>query len=484
MKNIAILIGAGTFTGGQLQGAKYATENAEALSAAFESAGIAADCQTLLVDDEVTPQAVASAVSQAVSQIDAGGTLYFFYSGFGFAVDGANYLVCSGTESDDPQRGSLEFQPVLNSLIGASCKQVVIFFDGCDCLPELLEESGKFKQRSLEDAVEDAAHCVCLASCKSNETSHASRSLKSSIWVHHLVEAVSGEAGLPAPLTASALQQYLQAETPRTLTRTLASAGLQSPQMYGNGALTIAAAGQPLLAGASAMLKGNENLYDGVSLRSETHQRLRDMPGWKRTHRKPERADSANNAFIGSLAEEALTRDLDNVFGGLKKAFSFKRRDVVAEQPTAGAGSILTPYFNYSISVELNPEDLTEVVWTRQVDAIRQPAQLATPAFEEVFESAFDTIDCTFPAPIDLEAFVDAVEEAELPDLVIDYDREVTYCNLELHGAAGDLRLTSGLLSIEHKGSTPVSTLVESFEMIRSFVFENGIPLLPVANGR
>jgi len=205
------------------------------------------------------------------------------------------------------------------------------------------------------------------------------------------------------------------------------------------------------------------------------------MRGWQRTHRMPARIDTASQTYLAELAADELTQDLDDVFRSLKRAFTFKRRDVEARDPIGGAGLIITPYFNYSVCVELNPDDLREVIWTRTVDAIVQPERLSAPEADSVFGNTFDTIEYTFKEEVDLEAFIDAVELAELPGLDIEYDREATYCNLALPGATGDLQVTPQTLSIVHQQKTPASTLLQSFETVRLFAFENGIPLLPVA---
>ncbi len=481
MNHRAIIVGVSNYIDTQLEDAKFSAANAEAVSNAFTAAGIPPSQQMLLTDKDANSAAVGYAVLEGAERVAEDATLYFYFSGYGFSSAGENYLACYNTQLDDADDTSLRLEMLLDNISRMQC-QVVLLLDGVDQTPLMREHLKRFKTSELEDRLDDFDHCLCLTSCKAKETSHAPRGMKRSVWTHHLVEAISGEAGLALPLQGVALQQHLQVETPRTLTRTISAAGLQSPQIYGNPELQLVAASQPLLSGEPAPPAADDNLYEGVSLRSETYCRVRDLPGWKRTYRVPDKADDANNAFIARLVEKELTRDLDNVFSGLKKAFAFKRRDVEAPEPAAGAGSILTPYFNYSIAIILNPDDPSEAIWTRRIDAIRQPEQLTTKAFETVFENAFDTIDCTFPAPVDVEAFIDGVEDAELPDLTIDYDREATYCNLELRGAAGELQLTAVLLSITHPASPTTAALVESYETIRSFVSGHGLPLQPLSS--
>jgi hypothetical protein len=173
---------------------------------------------------------------------------------------------------------------------------------------------------------------------------------------------------------------------------------------------------------------------------------------------------------VARCAAEELKKDLDDVFAKLKEAFGFTRRELSAAEANDGAGSITTPHFNYSVTVALNPEQLEEVIWTRTVDAIKTPSAIASPAFAAVFDGVFNTLAFKLPSKVSVEDFIDEVEAAKIPELKIKYDRDATFCELQLPDATSAITLRPQTLSIVHKQRTETQTLLQSFETVRRLV--------------
>jgi uncharacterized protein YajQ (UPF0234 family) len=200
--------------------------------------------------------------------------------------------------------------------------------------------------------------------------------------------------------------------------------------------------------------------------------KLKNLSGWKKGDRLPDRVSDFSQSLVAKCAADELKNDLDEVYDKLKAAFSFSRRELQAAEPHDGTGTIMTPHFSYSVTVTHNHDDLDGALWTRSVDSIKTPAQISSKAFAAVFDDVFNTLVFALPTKVNLEDFIDAVEAAKSSDLKIKYDREATYCEIEVQGAVGTVTLKAKSLSIVHGQRTKTHLLLESFETVRKLVQE------------
>lgn len=208
-------------------------------------------------------------------------------------------------------------------------------------------------------------------------------------------------------------------------------------------------------------------------------QALQQLSGWKKSYRLPDNLDGATQLFVARLAAEELKNDLDLMYAAIKGAFGFIRRDLDVSAPEDGTGAIITPYFTYSVTLSHNPNDREQGIWTRMVDAIHATGPIASPAFARVFDGMFSTVQSSLPTDVDIEEFIDAVEAAKIPGLNIFYDREATYCQLQLKELGGRVTLTSRTLSIVHDLPKKTGDLLESFETLRKFAAKHNVPGIP-----
>ncbi len=217
-------------------------------------------------------------------------------------------------------------------------------------------------------------------------------------------------------------------------------------------------------------------LFRRVSFVTEVASRVKSLSGWKKTHRPPDPAASGSHEYIAGISTGELKQDLDSVYNALKQAFDFKRRDLSVAEPADGTGTITTPFFSYSISVSLNTTDPADVIWTKTVDNIREPRQVASAPFAQVFDGVFRTLQFSLPSSVDLNDCIDALEDAEIKNLDVSYDRDATYCELRFAGATGAIRITTDSLSIVEKHPAKIGTLIQSLRATQALVREHSVP--------
>jgi hypothetical protein len=218
------------------------------------------------------------------------------------------------------------------------------------------------------------------------------------------------------------------------------------------------------------------SLFRRVSFVTEIPNPVKSLSGWKKTHRPPDPAASGSQEYIAGISAAELKQDLDTVYNALKQAFAFKRRDLSVAEPADGTGTITTPFFNYSISIALNPADPADAIWTKTVDNIREPGQVVSASFAEVFDGVFRTLQFSLPNPVDLNDCIDAFEDAEIKNLDVNYDRDATYCELRFASATGAIRITADSLAIVEKHPAKIGTLIESLRTAQALVREHSVP--------
>jgi hypothetical protein len=218
-------------------------------------------------------------------------------------------------------------------------------------------------------------------------------------------------------------------------------------------------------------------VFRRLSFVGEVLSRVKNLSGWKKSFSVPDSANSRGQAYVAGIAAGDLKQDIDAVYDSLRQAFGFKRRELSVAGPADGTGTIVTPDFSYSISVSLNAADPTQIVWTRSVDGISEPRMVASETFARVFDGMFRTLQFALPGPIDVEDCIDAIEDAELGNVTVDYDREATYCELRFTEAAGAIRITANTLAIVEKGPAKIGALLSSLKAMQELVRKHGLPM-------
>ncbi len=205
-----------------------------------------------------------------------------------------------------------------------------------------------------------------------------------------------------------------------------------------------------------------------VTLVREQRSRVRDLSGFRKGHQVPTECSEHTNSFVSRIASEDLARDLESRFSDFRKQLKFKRVELQVTDPESGVGQISTPWFDYQVIAAIAPDDPAAVLWRRQVAEFRSPVDLFSSAFSSVFGNMFDTVELLPPSGIDLADFIDTIEERGLESVSLDYDRNTTWCHINLKGVAGQLRLTADRIALVVAQPQSPTSLLEAFFAVRA----------------
>ncbi|MEL7499797.1 MAG: hypothetical protein AAFN77_19495 [Planctomycetota bacterium] len=190
---------------------------------------------------------------------------------------------------------------------------------------------------------------------------------------------------------------------------------------------------------------------------------VKHLPGFQKHHRVPTAASPNDQRFIVSLAEPLLDNDLQDKFSSLRKAFGLKRKEISVDGPFEGTGIVATPFFEYRIVVELDESTPSRVLFTRTIENIGEPARIVAAPFETVFENMFSEMEVVTESTLDLEAIVDAIEDAESAEVSIDYDKDLTWCEIQLINSASTVIVKPNSIVVSSAKETTPQQLLELF---------------------
>ncbi len=207
---------------------------------------------------------------------------------------------------------------------------------------------------------------------------------------------------------------------------------------------------------------------DEVRLISESVIPIKELKGFSKGGRVPNSAGPGDVRYVVQLAKADFDADLEEKFGALRSAFGLKRKQLQVAEPDEGLGVITTPGFVYEVAISLDENKPGKVIWRRCVVGVTDPELLASEAFAEVFGGEFSILEVAVPGGLDVEAIVDCVEEADPETVKIDYDKDVTWCEIALTDSAAKVRVTSEAIRVSSRGETSPAELIEAYAEVQT----------------
>ena len=384
------------------------------------------------------------------------------------------YLACADTIAADPAGTALSVHELVEAVRKAKCAETTILLDA-DQLPAMSEApdiTPGLVPGELEHYFNTEYPFACLLSCEPGERSYESVQLRRGIWRHHLIEAFTGKTRMgvakDGSLSAGALHEYLADSVPRTLRRTYDSPEEQSPLLLGeaHSEAVVADLGKLLGPGADVLDPGR---MKRVVFRAESGGRVKDLGGFRKSHSLPERANDWARKFVNRIAAPDIKADLDNTFDMVRESFGYKRKDLDVSAERDGLGFIRTPDFEYVVSVHVNPDEPTDVIWRRELGRLSGPDFVRSRPFRDVFGSRFDKLAFEFAVPVDVAELVDRIEESPPEGVKVSVASDSGAAIISLAGFGGRISVTRDAVVIEGRAGDPASLLEQFLSFLRKF---------------
>ncbi len=208
-----------------------------------------------------------------------------------------------------------------------------------------------------------------------------------------------------------------------------------------------------------------------LALVGEQQSRVRDLSGFRKSHRVPDEDSERARAFVQRIATDDIGRDLDHWFADFRRQLGLKRAQLEVSEPDHGSGTITTPSFQYQVSVGFCENDPSTLLWRRCVSNFTTAEPMLADDFSATFGTTFDTIEFVPPDPIDVESFIDWIEEQPDSQLDPDYDRTTSWCRLLApQNMASTMLIQTHLVSLKSLTPCPPRTLVKSFLAFRDLL--------------
>jgi hypothetical protein len=451
----------------------FAINDANAFISAWEAHGFAKKDQFIHLNDDATKTAIESRLRRLQKELTEEDELVVYYAGHGFSVGGRNVLTAWDTQYRDIDHTSISLADLVETLRRSKCTKIKMFLDACHSGVEMDAETrgvaATLSDDDLRAFFDGAEHCVAFAACRSDEKSYSSGKLKHGIWTYHVLQALTGNAPLALEkgrlLTSNSLQNYLRKEVPRTVRETITGGPPQNPWVFGgaDGEFLVADL-TPILAALAAKPEPAERHLPRISFRGDSTIHVKRLSGWKPTDRVPKVVDGYTQSFVENRGAGDVEEELEAAYKNIRDTMGYKRRDLKKDYAGGSAGTIITPDFDYNISLQQDPEDAEKALLTRVVTHIQKPQVVMSDEFQDAFMGVFDTIEFDAPKEIKVLDLVDMLEEVE-PDgiTLVDYDDEGSYCQIRLDGIEGTIKVTPGSILVVAQGRVAPRELANLF---------------------
>lgn len=465
----------------------YAAADCAEIVRALPNAGFDPERVTLLAAHRTTKAVIEATLKRLPKLAGDAASLLVLVVSRGFSAKGKSYVACADTIVPDPTETALAVADLLAAVSKVKAKEITVLFDIDPlALPENKTVQPGLDAAELASFFDHSPKCVGLAACGDRERSHESGNLRHGIWRMHLIEALTGKlrAGVKkdGTLTAMALHEYLADAVPRTLRRAYDAPQDQTPTLYGEANAENAVADLGKLLGPGSELLDPARLKR-VVFRAESTGRVRDLAGYRKSHTLPERANDWARKYVNRVAAPDIKADLDNTFDMVRETFGYKRKDLDVSAERDGVGFIRTPDFEYTVTVELNPNEPSDVIWRREVGRLSGPDFVRSQGFRDVFGTIFNKLVFEFASQIDVAEFVDRIEDAPPEGAKVSVASDSGAAVIALAGFGGRVSVTRDAVTIEGQTGNPASLLEQFLVFLRKFGALGEPKALPPAAG-
>jgi len=467
---------------------RFAENDAKGIYDILKKLNYMEENQIILTSQDTTKTIIESKLRIFTERASNEDKLLIFYAGHGFSKNNCNYLTCYDTQYNDLENTSIKLQDIFEYLKSCGSKRIIFFLDSCESGLPIHDNMRNIFTTMTADELEEffkaSEYCIGFASCKIGQKSYSSPSLEHGIWTYHLLHALNGKVSeiltKDYSLTAINIQSYLLKEVPRTVRHTFIDKRVQVPVLFGQ------MTGEFIVANLKKVIEAQQIKQQPIKQQlkqilvfSEEIGLVKSLSGFKKTHRIPTYFNNSAENFINTIAKKDIEEEVDEYFYKLRKNLGYKKRDIDASVDD-GYGIIITKDFDFNIHVSLNSEELSEVIWYKEITNIRNPDIIMKNEFNKIFDKLFNKLKFEFNSNFDIEKFIEKIENNEPEGISIDYPKDYSECTMIINGFDGKIIVNSRSIQIANSTCESPKVLVESFSKAQKLlVIKHKIKMLP-----
>jgi hypothetical protein len=194
---VALIVGVGNYPDASgLSKLKYASKDAKQVAATLEEHGYLV---RTLTDTDAMRGSVRRSITELGKALDPQqGTFLFYFSGHGFAHNGANYLATFGTTAmeSDIEREGLPLKEIEQLLKETGAKRQLMFIDACRNEPTIGSKSVPSTSfvADRRQRLSTNVGLRVLYSTRAGDVSYENGELQQGVFTHFLLRALLGEA--------------------------------------------------------------------------------------------------------------------------------------------------------------------------------------------------------------------------------------------------------------------------------------------------
>jgi len=208
----------------------------------------------------------------------------------------------------------------------------------------------------------------------------------------------------------------------------------------------------------------------GLRLRVESRVSVKELPGFRPNHSVPKEVTSQTRLYVAGIGETGVAADLERVAKMLREAFGLKRKELQSIGPDRGGGSLVCPQLTYTVTVAQAEDDPAVALTRREVEP-SEPDVLADPGLAFAFAPGFTALERRFAEPADVAAVIDAVEDADPPEVrSLDYPLDASTCTLRLAGFGGTVQIDADAAAIVAPTPVPPGDLVKAWAKVKGLL--------------
>ena len=460
-KRLAVVVAVEQYADTRIHPVTYAENDANGFTNALELGG-ALD-RVFLLSGKATKTTINSQVRQRVKNLTADDSLYIFYAGHGFAIDGSNFITCHDTDLDDLEETSVNLNKLLEVCGKSACRRMALFLDSRNSdITDLPGACANMSEKALDQFFTATEHRTCFASCKTTEISHSTGVLTHGVWTYQVIQALKGDdrPALDAGryVTSVSLQNYLAAEIPRTLRKVFTMPVTQTPRFYGRQTANLVISDLDSFLNRRTAVNPGYDQVKKVFLRIEEPVKISSLSGFKKgTHRIPDGVTSASGKFVHSISRKEVTGEIEGAFERIRGHMKYKRKDLTADDC-----HIMTPDFEFWVECGQDPEDPAMAIISRELINI-SPKIVDDDAFNKVFDDCFNDLTIELTGGVDVKDLIDQLEDLDTGKIELDYPSDCSQCEITIEGSPLKVKVTPGSLTVHTPKPVAPKLLVASF---------------------